>query len=592
MKTVAGSGALRRLLAAMLALALAVSPAAAQVPQRTPANDPVATSFEKPPPVPALVRAKNGMVSSQEALATRIGIDILERGGNAVDAAVAVGFALAVTLPRAGNLGGGGFFVIWLAEKQQAITLDFREIAPSAIRADSFLGLDGKPDPKKSLYSGLAVGVPGSVAGLAHAVAQYGSGKFTLAELIAPAERLAREGIPVVDDLAISLRQFEKLLAPWEATTRVFFRDGKPLAENEILRQSDLAATLRVIAEKGPDGFYRGEVAEKLVAAVRAAGGVMTMADLAAYRVETRNAVRGNYRGFDVLSMPPPSAGGALLVQMLNVLEAFDLEKWGRDSPDALHVAIEAMKRAYADRAEYFGDPAFVEIPLARLISKAHAEKQRASILLAKTTPSSAIRAGDASPPKGDNTTHYSVIDRFGNAVAATVTLNFSYGMGLVADGTGVLLNNELDDFAAAPGVPNAYGLVGGVANAPGPGKRPLSSMTPTILLKDGKVVLVTGSPGGSRIITTVLRVITGVVDHKLDIAEAIAQPRFHHQWLPDQVRTEPGLPPALIEALRARGHEISAGPNSGSANSILVTPEGLTAAADSRYLGALAAGH
>jgi gamma-glutamyltranspeptidase/glutathione hydrolase len=582
----------RRALAAAFLSALAAWPASAQTPQRTPANDPVATSFATPPPIPALVRAKNGIVASQEALATRIGVEILERGGNAVDAAVAVGFALAVTLPRAGNLGGGGFFVIWLAERQQAVTLDFREIAPAAIRADSFLGPDGRPDPRKSLFSGLAVGVPGSVAGLAHALAQYGSGKFTLAQLIEPAERLAREGIPVVDDLAISLRQFERLLSPWEATTRIFFRDGKPLGENETLRQPDLADTLRTIAARGPDGFYRGEVAEKIVAAVRAAGGVMTMEDLAAYRVETRSPVRGRYRGFDVISMPPPSAGGALLVQMLNVLEPFDLEKWGRESPDTIHVMIEAMKRAYADRAEYFGDPAFVKIPLERLISKAHAEKQRASILFAKTTPSATIRAGDAARPKGDNTTHYSVVDRFGNAVAATVTLNFSYGMGMVAGGTGVLLNNELDDFAAASGVPNAYGLVGGDANAPGPGKRPLSSMTPTILLKDGKAVLVTGSPGGSRIITTVLRVITGVIDHKLDIAEAIAQPRFHHQWLPDQVRTEPGLPPALIEALKARGHDVSVGPNSGGANSILVTPEGLTAAADARYLGALAAGH
>jgi gamma-glutamyltranspeptidase/glutathione hydrolase len=574
------------------ALALLLAFGAQAVPQ--PATDP-ATDIVQLAKTTKPVLARNGMVTSQDAIATRIGVEILEKGGNAVDAAVAVGFALAVTHPRAGNLGGGGFFVIWLSEKQQAVALDFREVAPAAINANSFLDENGKPDTAKAQRTGLGVGVPGSVSGLATALEKFGSGKFTLADLIAPAARLAREGIPVENDLAASLLRFQNTLLRWPSSAKVFARDGRILQDG-LLVQADLANTLDAIAKRGPDAFYKGEIAEKIALAVREAGGVMTAEDMAKYKTEILDAVRGSYRGHDVLSMPPPSSGGALLVQLLNILEGFEL-KDGPNAPTTLHLMVEAMKRAYADRAEFFGDPAFVKVPLDRLISKDYAARVRAGIDTTKTTPSSAIKAGVTPKQEGDNTTHFSVLDRYGNAVAATVTLNLNFGLGLVAEGTGVLLNNELDDFALASGVPNAYGLIGGAANAPGPNKKPLSSMSPTIVLKDGKVFLVTGSPGGSTIITTVLRVVTGVIDHRLDIAQAVLLPRIHHQWMPDTVFAERAferaIPPEQWIAFEEYRHKVSFFPfNIGAANSILVTPEGITGVSDPRYLGTLAAGH
>ena len=572
------------------ALLFAFAPPAFPQPATDPATD-IALLAKTAKPVVA----KNGMVTSQDAIATRIGVEILEKGGNAVDAAVAVGFALAVTHPRAGNLGGGGFFVIWLAEKKQAVALDFREAAPLAINAKSFLDENGKPDTGKATRTGLGVGVPGSVAGLATAVEKFGSGKFTLAELIAPAIRLARDGVPIESDLAASLNRFQNTLLRWPSSAKVFARGGKVL-QTGLLVQSDLADTLEAIAKSGPDAFYKGEIAEKIARAVREAGGVMTADDLGKYKTEILEAVRGNYRGYDLVSMPPPSSGGALLIQILNILEGYEL-KGGPNAPHTLHLMVEAMKRAYADRAEFFGDPAFVNVPLTNLTSKDYAARIRASIDETKTTPSEQIKAGVAPKKEGDNTTHYSVIDKYGTAVAATVTLNLNFGLGLVAEGTGVLLNNELDDFALAPGVPNAFGLLGGAANAPGPGKKPLSSMSPTILLKDGKVFLVTGSPGGSTIITTVLRVVTGVIDHKLDIAQAVLLPRIHHQWMPDEVRAERAIervvPPAQWIAFETYGHKVNFfNFNIGAANSILVTPEGITGVSDPRYLGTLAAGH
>jgi len=573
--------------AATLLLALVTQ--ALPQPASDPATDIVKLAGTIKPAV-----AKNGMITSQDAIATRIGVEILEKGGNAVDAAVAVGFALAVTHPRAGNLGGGGFFVIWLAEKKQAIALDFREIAPQGIHAKSFLDETGKPDTAKVQRTGLGVGVPGSVSGLATAVEKFGSGKFSLADLIAPAIKLAREGIPIESDLAASLNRFQNTLLRWPSSAKIFAKDGKILSG--LLVQNDLANTLEAIAKSGPDAFYKGDIAEKIARAVREAGGVMTADDLAKYKTEILEAVRGNYRGHEVLSMPPPSSGGALLVQLLNILEGYEL-KDGPNAPQTLHLMVEAMKRAYADRAEFFGDPAFVNVPLDRLISKDYAARIRANINPAQATPSSQIRAGFNPKKENENTTHYSVIDQFGNAVSATVTLNLNFGLGLVAEGTGVLLNNELDDFALAPGVPNAFGLIGGEANAPGPGKKPLSSMTPTILLKDGKVFLVTGSPGGSTIITTVLRIVSGVIDHKLDVAQAVLLPRVHHQWMPDEVRAERAIervmPPEQWIAFETYGHKVNFfGFNIGAANSILVTPEGITAVSDPRYLGTLAAGH
>jgi gamma-glutamyltranspeptidase/glutathione hydrolase len=576
----------------LLVAALLVCPHLSAQNAPDPATDIVRLSGTIKPVV-----AQRGMVTTQDAAATRIGVEILERGGNAVDAAVAVGFALAVTHPRAGNLGGGGFFVIWLAEKKQAVALDFREVAPLAITANSFLDENGKPDTAKSIRTGLGVGVPGSVSGLATALEKFGSGKFTLADLIAPALKLARDGIPVEGDLARSISFFRQTLLRWPSSAKIFAKNGEPLKEGDRLMQGDLAHTLEAIAKHGPDAFYRGEIAEKIAAAVRQAGGVMTAEDLARYRTEILDVVRGTYRGHEVLSMPPPSSGGALLVQLLNILEGYELGAQGPNAPQTLHLMIEAMKRAYADRAEFFGDPAFVNVPLDRLIAKDYAAKLRAQIKPETATPSAQIRAGLTPKKEGENTTHYSVLDQFGNAVAATVTLNLNFGLGLVAEGTGVLLNNELDDFALAPGVPNAFGLIGGAANAPGPGKKPLSSMSPTILLKDGKVFLVTGSPGGSTIITTVLRIVSGVIDHRLNVADAVLLPRVHHQWMPDEVRAERALERMInaesLIALETYGHKINFFPfNIGAANSILVTPEGITAVSDPRYIGTLAAGH
>jgi len=356
--------------------------------------------------------------------------------------------------------------------------------------------------------------------------------------------------------------------------------------------QSDLAATLQAISRDGPRAFYTGAIAERIAAAVRGAGGLMTRADLEGYRPVLRSPVRGSYRGYDIISMPPPSSGGVHLVEMLNILEGFDLRKAGAGNADAVHLMAEAMKRAYADRALFMGDPDSVKIPVAGLTSKAYAAKLRAGIDPAKARPSSDIRLGEPAPPEGNNTTHFSVIDRNGMAVSNTYTLNLSYGLGLMAEGTGVLLNNELDDFAAKPMAPNAYGLVGFDANAPGPGKRPLSSMTPTIVLKDGKPVLVTGSPGGSRIITAVLNVIANVIDFRMTVAQAVAFPRVHHQWLPDKIFVESGLPAETIAALQARGHTVETIAPFASVNSIAVTPDGLVGAADARTRGSLAVGY
>lgn len=578
-----------RRLAAAASLLLVVGHAVAQ-PASDPATDIVLLAKTAKP-----VLAKNGMITSQDAIATRIGVEILRKGGNAVDAAVAVGFALAVTHPRAGNLGGGGFFVIWLADQKKAVAIDFREIAPAAINAKSFLDDNGKPDTQRAQRTGLGVGVPGSVSGLVTALDKFGSGKFTLAELIAPAITLARKGIPVESDLAASLMRFQNTLLRWPSSAKIFAPDGRIL-QNGVLIQPDLALTLEAIAAQGADAFYKGEIAQKIARAVRDAGGVMTADDLANYKSEVLDVVRGNYRGYEIFSMPPPSSGGALLIQLLNILEGYDL-KDGPNAPQTLHLMIESMKRAYADRAEFFGDPAFVKVPLDRLVSKEYAARVRTNIDLNNSTPAAKIKAGIVPHKEGENTTHYSVLDQYGNAVAATVTLNLNFGLGLVADGTGVLLNNELDDFALAPGIPNAFGLVGGAANAPGPNKKPLSSMSPTILLKDGSVYLVTGSPGGSTIITTVLRVITGVIDHRLDVAQAVLLPRVHHQWMPDEVRAEGALMRMMtseqLRAFEAYGHRINPFPfNIGAANSILVTPGGIAGVSDPRYLGTLAAGH
>ena len=536
------------------------------------------------------VVAEHGLVVAQEKTAARIGADILRQGGNAIDAAVATGFALAVTYPRAGNIGGGGFMVIHLADRNQDVAIDYRETAPAATTTDIFLGSDGKPDNAKSRDSALGIGVPGTVAGLALALEKYGSGKFTLAQLLKPSIELAHSGFVLTDDMADTLPQWYRRLAKWPASARVFSRaDGTPLQDGDKFMQGDLAATLSAIAEQGPRGLYEGPVAEKLAKAIRDAGGIMTADDLKSYQPVIRTPVRGTYRGYDIVSMPLPSSGGIVLLETLNILEGFRLSDLEQGSAASLHLLIEAMKRGYADRARYLGDPAFINAPTNILLAKDYATKLRAEIDPEHATPADKVTA--ALPPReGSNTTHYSVVDSQGNAVANTYTLNFSYGVGMVAEGTGVLLNNELDDFTAAPGASNAFGLVGYEANLPGPGKRPLSSMSPTIVLKDGKVVLVTGSPGGSRIISTVLQVIVNVLDYHMDVAAAVAAPRLHHQWMPDDVKVEPGFSEEALAGLRAKGHSVTESMGYSSANSILVTPNGLLGAPDPRTRGAEAA--
>ena len=544
------------------------------------------------PPATGVV-AHNGMVVAQESRAARIGVEILDRGGNAVDAAVAVGFALAVTYPRAGNIGGGGFMVIHLDKDKHDIAIDYRETAPAAASPAMFLDAKGEPDIEKSRDSALAVGVPGTVAGLALAHQKYGSGKLSLADLIAPAIDLAAKGFPVKDDTADSLPRARERIARWRVPSPLLKDGGQPLQEGDRLIQFDLADTLRAIAQQGPRGFYEGSVAARIAAAVTKAGGIMTKDDLKHYQALERPVVRGSYRGFDIVSMPPPSSGGVHLIEMLNILEGYKLER----GATSLHLMIEAMKRAYADRATFMGDPDAVAMPIKGLTSKSYAASLRASIG-DRATPSADIKPGTPADHEGKNTTHFSVVDRDGNAVSNTYTLNFSYGLGLTADGTGVLLNNELDDFTAKPGASNAFGLVGFTANLPGPNKRPLSSMSPTIVLKDGKPFLVTGSPGGSRIITAVLQQVVNVIDFKMPVDQAVSAPRLHHQWQPDQVFAEPGFDPALLAALAARGHAIVPTRPATAVNSIAVTPKGeftpqaYVGAADTRSRGDLAAGY
>jgi gamma-glutamyltranspeptidase/glutathione hydrolase len=540
------------------------------------------------------VLARHGMVVTQEAAASRVGLDILKRGGNAVDAAVAVGFALAVTLPRAGNLGGGGFMLIHRADLGRTVAIDYREAAPAATTKDVFLDANGKADPFRSRYSGLAIGVPGTVAGFELAWRKYGSGRFSFADLIAPAIALARQGLTVDNGLADSLPLAAAALARHPSSARIYLEpDGSLPQTGDHLELDDLATTLEAIAAKGAAGFYEGPVAEKIAASVEAAGGRMTTQDLANYRAVEREPVSGTYRGYTIVSMPPPSSGGTHIIEILNILEGFPIAAQGLNSAASLHEFAEAEKLAYADRAAYLGDPDFVKIPLAGLTSKAYAEHLRSLIAPNRARPAADIRPGEPQRYESDQTTHFSIVDESGNAVANTYTLNLPYGSGLVADGTGVLLNDELDDFAAQPGAANVYGLLGGAANAPGPMKRPLSSMSPTLVFKDGKLVMATGSPGGSTIISTVVQIILNVIDHGLNVAEAENAPRAHDQLWPDELRIERGMSPDTIRLLEAMGHKVVVRDAMGSANTILRTPDGeLEGASDLRQRGTLAVGY
>lgn len=533
----------------------------------------------------------HGMVATQEAVATRVGVEILKAGGNAIDAAVAVGFTLAVTLPQAGNLGGGGFMLIHSARTGGTVALDYRETAPGASTRDMYLDAKGNVDQRKSRYTRFAAGVPGTVAGLVAALSRYGS--MPLQQVIAPAIRLAKEGIIVTPPLAASLEAAREKLLPNAAAARIFYHpDGAPYRPGERLIQKDLAWSLEQIAENGARAFYRDEIAGRIIADMQKHGGPMTAQDLSAYRPVIRRPVEGTYRGHTIRSMPPPSSGGVHLVQILNILEDFPVAFLGHNSADGIHVMAEAMKLAYADRSEHLGDPEFWRVPVAGLTSKRYAARLRQQIRLDRARPSKEIKPGNPLPYESNETTHFSVMDRFGNAVSNTYTINFSYGAGIVAEGTGILLNNEMDDFSAKPGVPNAYGLVGGEANAVAAGKRPLSSMTPTIVLRDGKPWLATGSPGGSRIITTTLQIIVNVIDHGMNIAAATAAPRVHHQWLPDELRTEAGISVDTLDLLRARGHEIAVKNAMGSTQTVMRVDNGFLGASDPRRTGALAAGY
>jgi len=537
------------------------------------------------------VYGASGMVASQEAVATAVGLEVLKTGGNAVDAAVSVAFALAVTLPRAGNLGGGGFMMVHDAKSGETVAIDYRERSGEVAFRDMYLDDQGEADPQKSRYSGLAVGVPGTVAGMALALERYGS--ISLAEALAPAIALAEDGIEVTTDLSESLKGLIERLQKWPSSSEVFYKEGGAAYEpGETLVQSDLAASMKLIAENGPSAFYEGPIAEGIVAAVDTAGGHLTIDDFKTYEAKLREPVTGAYRGYDIVSMPPPSSGGVHIVQILNTLEGVPMSFLGHNSADSIHMMAEAMKFAYADRSEYLGDPDFVDVPIEALTSKAYATDILSQISRGRAASAAEIGPGDLASYESNETTHFSVVDAEGNAVANTYTLNFSYGTGLVADGTGILLNNELDDFSAKPGVPNAYGLIGGDANAVEPGKRPLSSMSPTLVLKDEKPFLVTGSPGGSRIITTTLQMILNVIDHGMNVAEATHAPRIHHQWLPDELRVEEGLSPDTIRLLEQRGQKVVIKNAMGSTQSIMVTDDGLYGASDPRRAGALTLGY
>jgi gamma-glutamyltranspeptidase/glutathione hydrolase len=498
----------------------------------------------------------NGMVASQNRWSSAVGAEILAAGGNAVDAAVATGFSLAVTLPRAGNIGGGGFMLLHDAATGEEIAIDFRETAPLRATRDMYLDENGDVDVEKARFSHLSSGVPGTVAGLWHAHQKYG--RLPWKKVLEPAIRQAREGILISYDLANILAGNQARYCRNAATCGYFYKPGGELYEpNEILVQSDLADSLQAIAEHGADAFYKGEIAQKIVAEMARGGGLIDAESLAAYRAVERDVVRGTYRGYEVVSMPPPSSGSVAIVQMLNILEQFPMGKFGAGSADAFHILAEAMRFAYADRSVHLGDPDFYDVPVGWLTSKSYARE-----LAAKIDPGRAKKSVDVAPgaelaDESFDTTHVSVIDADGNVSLITYTINFSFGSGVAVPGAGFLLNNEMVDFVAKPGVANAFGLVGDEANAIAAGKRPLSSMTPVMVFDGGKPVIATGSPGGSVIITTVLQLIVNVIDHGMNLAEATAAPRIHHQWYPDVLVVEPGISPDTIRALEAKGHSV-----------------------------------
>ena len=531
--------------------------------------------------------ASHAIVASVHELASRAGVEMLRSGGNAVDAAVATGFALAVVHPQAGNLGGGGFLLLRNATGETRF-IDFREKAPAAATANMYLDAHGNVIPESSKDSSVvgykSIGVPGTVAGLVYAEKQYG--KLSIEKVMAPAIKFARDGFPLAYEDTQDLKD-DEYLAQFPESKRIFLRDGNYYRPGELFKQPELARTLERLA-KDPDEFYRGAMAREIAAAIHKGGGLVTAEDLAAYEVKEREPIRGSYRGYDIISAPPPSSGGVALVEILNILEGYDLAKSGNRSADAIHLEAEAFRRAFYDRADFMGDPDFTKVPVAQLIDKKYAAAWRDSIDPNRASLSTDLKrpsfselervAQSRSRPlairEPENTTHYSVVDAKGNAVSVTTTLNDDFGSRVTAEGMGFLLNDEMDDFAVKQGVPNIYGLIQGPANAIGPGKRPLSAMTPTIVVKDGKLFLVLGSPGGPTIITTVANILIGVVDFSLDIEEAVNAPRFHHQWLPDQILVEDRLSPDTMNLLRSKGHKLNVEHFWGDGECIMIDPK------------------
>lgn len=539
---------------------------------------------------PAPAQGDNGMVVTAQHLASRVGIDILKRGGNAVDAAVAVGYALAVVYPTAGNLGGGGFMTIRL-EDGTTTFLDFRERAPLASTATMYLDASGNPVPGASTDSWLAAGVPGSVAGMETAREKYGT--MAREELIAPAIRLASEGFVLEPGDIASFADGNDRLAQDEAAARIFLKDGEPLQPGATLVQPDLARSLTAISRDGVDAFYRGEIADLIVKASNAHGGILSKEDFEQYRVRELEPVQCSYRGYDIVSSPPPSSGGLVICEILNVLEGWPISYLGYGSAETVRLMVEAMRHAFVDRNTALGDPDFVDNPVAKLTGKAYAEEIRARIDPYRAGVSETLKP--AGFDESTQTTHYSIIDKDGNAVAVTYTLNGAFGIAKVAEGTGILLNNEMDDFTVKPGVANLYGLVQGQANAIEPGKSPLSSMSPTIISRDGEPFMVVGSPGGARIITITLEAIINVIDHGMDVQEAIDAPRIHHQWLPDRVFIEPNaLSPDTLRLLAGMGYRVGIDPDWtmwGKAAAILVGGRNLQqidSGDGARYYGAI----
>ena len=536
------------------------------------------------------VVGRRGMVSSQNEVATRVGVEILKKGGNAIDAGVAVGLALAVTLPRAGNIGGGGFMLLHIAEEQRIVAIDFRETAPSLAHPDMYFGPDGEVDNAEYRSTRKSSAVPGTIAGLAHILNKYGT--MNWAELVEPALTLAREGFLVTEDLANNLRVSKSKLTSNSVTASIFYKaDGQDYKVGEIFRQPQLAWTLEQLKTYGPEAFYEGEIAKRMVREMESHNGLITMEDLKNYAVIEREPVKGTFRNFDINAMSAPSSGGMAIVQMLNILENFPIRELGYGSADAMHIMTESMKLAYADRSKYLGDPDYLDLPVEELTSKLYAKDLADGISMEAARASDDILPGDLAPYESPETTNYSILDQQGNAVVNTYTLMASYGSGVVVEGLGFLMNNNMGNFTLRPDIPDPFGLMGSADNQIMPGRRPVSSMTPLIVLRDGVPFLLTGSPGGSRIITTNLQLLVNVLEHGMNIADATAAPRIHHQWYPDRLQVESGFSPDALRLLEERGHGLSLSAGMGSLQTILFDGDLYYGYSDPRRPGAMSLG-